>query len=88
MEHFSAVPQTNLNSTTSSRQRHAVFHSFLSDGSKQDAATNNAHRKRLISLLKDNKVLTISLGTIWGNTDGCAKQYRCASTLYLMSVMS
>ena len=28
------------------------------------------------------------MGTIWGNTGGCAEQYRCASKLYLMSVMS
>ena len=26
--------------------------------------------------------------TIWENTDGCVKKYRCASALYLMSVMS
>ena len=26
--------------------------------------------------------------TIWENTDGCDEQYRCASALYLMSVMS
>ena len=32
--------------------------------------------------------MTTSLITIWENTDGCAKQYRCASVLYLMSVMS
>ena len=34
------------------------------------------------------KILTTSLSTIWENTDGCAEQYRCASSLYLMSVMS
>ena len=33
-------------------------------------------------------MLTTSLSTIWENTDGCAKQYRCASALYLMSVTS
>ena len=50
------------------------------------AATTTAESKRLISLLK--KVLKKSLSTIWENTDGCAEQYRCASALYLMSVMS
>ena len=34
------------------------------------------------------KQLTTSLSTIWGNTDGFAEQYRCASALYFMSVMS
>ena len=29
-----------------------------------------------------------ALSTIWENTDGCAEQYRCATTLYLMSVLS
>ena len=33
-------------------------------------------------------MLKISLITIWENTDGCAEQYRCASALYLMSVIS
>ena len=61
---------------------------FLSDDIKQDAATTTAHSKRLISLLKNKKVLTTSLSTIWENTDRCAEQYRCASELYLMSVMS
>ena len=45
LEKFSAVPQTNLNSTPPSRQCHALFHYFLSDDRKQDAATNTAHRK-------------------------------------------
>ena len=48
LEHFSAVPKIDTNPTTPSRQHHAVFHSFLSDDSKQDAATTTAHRKRLI----------------------------------------
>ena len=81
LEHFSAEPQTDINSSTLLRPRHAVFHSFLSDDSKQDAATTTAHRKRLISLLKKKQVLTTSLSTIWENTDGCAEQYRCASAL-------
>ena len=33
-------------------------------------------------------VLTSTLSTIWENTDGCAEKYRCASALYLMSVLS
>ena len=60
---------------------------FLYDDSKQDDCTTTAHSKRLISLLKDKKILTISLSKIWENTGGCAEQYRCASALYLMSVM-
>ena len=33
-------------------------------------------------------MLTTSLSTIWENTGGYAEQYRCASALYLMSVIS
>ena len=88
LEHFSAAPQEDFNSSTLSRPRHAVFHSFLSDGSKQDAATTTAHSKQLISLLKNKQVLTTPFSTIWENTDGCAEQYICASALYLMSVIA
>ena len=58
LEHFSSLPQTNINSTIPSRQHHAVFHSFLSGDRKQDAATTFAHSKILISLLKDKTLLT------------------------------
>ena len=88
LEHFSAAPKSDINSSSLPCPRRAVFHSFLSDDSKQYADTTTAHSKRLISLLKKKRILTTSLSTIWENTDGCAEQYRCASALYLMSVMS
>ena len=88
LEYFSKVKKTDIISTTSSHQRHAVFHSFLSDGIKQYASNTTWHSKCLISLLKDKKLLTTSLSKICKNTDGCSKQYRYASALYLMSVMS
>ena len=88
LEHFTARPQTNINSTTATHQRHAVFYSFLFDDSKKDVATTTAHSKHLISFLKEKKMTTTSLSKIWENPDGCAKQYRCASAMYLMSDMS
>ena len=63
--HFCAAPLADINSSTLSRPRLAVFHSFLSDDSKQDAATTIVHRKILISLLKNKQVLTTSLSKIW-----------------------
>ena len=39
-------------------------------------------------IAQEQKLLTTTLITIWENTDGCAEQYKCASTLYLFSVMS
>ena len=38
-------------------------------------------------MLKEQKVLTSTLSTIWVNIDCCEEQYRCASALYLMSVL-
>ena len=58
LEHFSAAPKADIKSSTLSRQPHAVFHSFLSDNSKHDADTTTAHRKKMISLLKNKKALT------------------------------
>ena len=87
LEHFSSLPQTNINSTTPSHQRHAVYNYFLYDDSKQYSSTTTVHSKHLISFLKEKKLMTTSLSKIWENTDGCAEQYICASALYLMSVM-
>ena len=88
MKKFSALPKSYINTTTPSRQRRELFHSFLSDDSKQDSATTNSHSKRFISLLKEENLFTTSLSKIWENTDGCAKQYRYAAALYLMLFMS
>ena len=57
LEHFNALPQTETKASTKSCPRHAVFHYFLSDDSKQDSATTTAHSKSLIELLKEQKVL-------------------------------
>ena len=85
LENFSALPQTEINSSKKPCPHYAVFHSFLSDDSKQDADTTNTHSKFLIELLKEQKLLTSTLITIWENNDGCVDQYRCASAIYLMS---
>ena len=42
LENFSAASQADINSTTPSHPRHAVFHSFLSDYIKQDPDTTTA----------------------------------------------
>ena len=64
------------------------FTIFLSDDSKQYSDTITARSECLILLLKDKTVLTTYLNKIWRNTDGCAEHNRCASALYLMSIMS
>ena len=55
LENFIELPQTEINSSTKACPRHSVFQSFLSDDSKQDAATTTAHIKHLIELLKEKK---------------------------------
>ena len=62
LKHFSALPKTDINSTSLSLQPHAVFQSFLSDNIKQDAATTTAHSKRWISLIKDKKSIDNIIG--------------------------
>ena len=78
LKKFSALAQTNINFTTPSRQRNAVFHSFLSDDSKKHSGTTTSHSNRLIALLKEKIILTTYLSTIWENTDGFSEQYICA----------
>ena len=48
LETFSALPQTEINSSTKICPRHKVFHYFLSDDSKQDGSTTATHSKRFI----------------------------------------
>ena len=55
LEHSSALPQTEINSPTKPCPRHAAFHSFLSDNSKNEAATTTTHIKLSIELLKKIK---------------------------------
>ena len=81
------LPKADINSTTPSSQRHAVFHYFLSYDIKKDSATTTAHSKSLIGQLKE-KNISPSLSKIWGQNDVCTEQYKCASVLYLMLVMS
>ena len=61
-----------------------MFKSFLSYDSKQDYATTIEHSKHIIKLLKQQKNMPEKLSKIWGNTDGCAEYYICATALYLM----
>jgi hypothetical protein len=63
------------------------FHSHFSDNSKQDAATTHEHMDRLVSLLLERGVLKRG-GWVLDHTDGCAKQYRCGTALYLLALLA
>ena len=63
------------------------MHSHFSDSSRQDAT--NAHMKVELQYLEDMGILKRdSTGTILDDTDGCAKQYRSGTALYLNSLLA
>jgi hypothetical protein len=64
------------------------FYSYLSDDSNQDAATTTAHMSHLIQKLMASQRIITGKSTIMEDTDGCAKQYRSATALYLLSMLA
>ena len=56
LEHFIALPKTVIKSSTKSCTRHAVFHYFLSDDTKQDSVTTTSQSKSLIALQKEKSI--------------------------------
>jgi hypothetical protein len=64
------------------------FHSHFLDNSKQDAATTHAHMPVLFDLLKRlRRIKGLVRTLLLDNTDGCAKQYRCGTALFLLSLL-
>jgi hypothetical protein len=61
--------------------------SHFSDESKQDASTTHAHMLVLLEYLFKNNVMKIG-STKWQDTNGCGKQYRCGTALYLVSLLA
>ena len=62
------------------------FHLNLSDSKLQNAATTTAHLYKLLAIVFEKKM--IRGRTMWDQTNGCAKQYRCSIAYYLMSSLS
>ena len=65
LENFSATTQPDISSGPEWHTRHTMFHYFLSDYSKQDAATTSAHRKHIIEFLKQLSIMSEKLGRLW-----------------------
>ena len=63
------------------------FHSFLSDDPTQMASTVHFHMIKLIQHLMKKNILHRG-GRLLGSTDGCAKQYKCSTAIYLMSMLA
>ena len=62
------------------------FHLHLSDSKLQNAATTTAHLYTLLANVFEKK--NIRGRTMWDQTDGCKKHYRCSIAYYLMSYLS
>jgi hypothetical protein len=63
------------------------FHSHFSDDNLQNAASTHCHMRVLIEYLKKERTL-LDGHTMFDNTDGCAKQYRCATAIHLLSMLA
>ena len=63
------------------------FYLYLSNSKLQNAATTTSHLHTLLAKVFEKKQM-IRGGTMWDQTDGCAKQYRCSIAYYLMSFLS
>ena len=63
------------------------FHSHLSDSTIQNAGSTHQHMIVLMDYLSEKKLLSKS-STLYCNTDGAAKQYRCANAICYLSFLS
>jgi hypothetical protein len=63
------------------------FHSFLSDDTTQMASTVYCHMEKLPTLLQQQGKLAIG-GRVLTTTDDCAKQYKCSTSIYFMTLLA
>jgi hypothetical protein len=63
------------------------FHSHFSDDNLQNAASTHSHMRVLIEHLKKTGQF-LEGHTMFDNTNGCAKQYRCATAIHLLSMLA
>ena len=81
LEHFITIDPKKPSSSFHILTRYSVFHSFLSDNRKPDAATTAEHRKLIIGLLKKNECVGSGHSTIWENSYGFDEHYICATAI-------
>ena len=63
-----------------------VFHYFLSDDIKQDAATTATQSEYITELRQNKQLIFADQGTIWGKNDVCEEKYRCDTALYWLEI--
>ena len=88
LEHFKSDLSNTIGDAQNDNHIKSIFFSFLLDNSKQDGATCAAHTKRLLETLIDSRVIKQGESTLWEATNGCAESYRCATAIYLLSVVA
>jgi hypothetical protein len=64
-------------------ERTLETHSHFLDDSRQDASTTQAHMDLLIKRLKEDGRIKESVTKFLEETDGCGKQYQCATGFFL-----
>jgi hypothetical protein len=69
-------------------ERTLETHSHFSDDSRQDASTTHAHMDLLIKRLKEDGRIKEYVTKFLEETDGCSKQYRCATACFLLSLLA
>ena len=88
LDHFSAKTHPETASVPESCTYNAMFHSFLYDKRKTYSTTTAAHSKHIIGFLKQGRIMSSKLGTLWENTGGCAEHYRCATDFFVFNVVT
>ena len=69
-----------------SMKKNKKNHSYISDENKKYACDSHAHTINLFNKFFESVLSVSGMSTVWEDTYGCAKQYRCALDIYLMRV--
>ena len=62
--------------------------SLISENSNQDTATTYMHISSFLTEILDQRMIKQESTTMWEETDECAKQYMCATAMYLLLLIS
>jgi hypothetical protein len=93
-DHFGWIAKIYLESGTFKFHNHETgeieehYSAHFSDDAKQHASTSFENMKKQLELMKQMGLLKQRKTTIYDHTDGCCAQYRSASALYFMSILS
>ena len=60
---------------------------YLSDEKQQDARTSFANTRKFIETMKSKGYLTEN-ATLWVQSDGCSKQYKCGTTCWTYAYLA